>query len=62
MENCYSCGVPFDGTNNSLEHFINNSIGGRWKSRGLLCISCNNMFGSGIDQVLFFEKHFAMLI
>jgi hypothetical protein len=52
MDQCYSCGVPFDGTNNSEEHIINNSLGGRFKSRGLLCIECNGIFGSGIDRVM----------
>lgn len=52
MYNCYSCGVPFDETNNSLEHIINNGIGGRWRSKWLLCKACNEEFGSTIDQVL----------
>lgn len=52
MDNCYSCGVRFDDTNNSLEHIINNGVGGRWRSKWLLCKSCNETFGSTIDQVL----------
>ena len=60
MDNCYSCGVPFDKTNNSQEHIINNSIGGKLRSRSLLCKGCNEGFGSGIDQVL--NKQLGILV
>jgi 5-methylcytosine-specific restriction endonuclease McrA len=59
MENCYSCGVLFDETNNSLEHIINNSIGGRWRSKWLLCKDCNDKFGGSIDRVL--DKQLGMI-
>ena len=59
MDNCYSCGIPFDGLNNSFEHVINNSIGGRWRNRWLLCKECNEDFGGRIYRVL--DKQLGML-
>ena len=52
MANCYSCKVLLEMDNSSEEHIINNSIGGRLKSRGLLCIRCNSKFGETIDAEL----------
>ena len=45
---CYICG---DNTDKSPtdEHIIYNAIGGREKSRGLLCNTCNRKMGSLVD-------------
>ncbi|WP_158800619.1 HNH endonuclease [Pedobacter sp. L105] len=45
---CYSC----NNDAGSLEHVINNSIGGEIKSRDLLCNKCNIEFGATIDTEL----------
>lgn len=52
MANCYSCKILLERDNSSEEHVINNSIGGRLKSRKLLCIPCNSKFGDTIDAEL----------
>jgi len=46
---CYGCGVTLRKKNSSKEHIIPNAIGGRLKSRKLLCKDCNSAFGSDID-------------
>jgi hypothetical protein len=56
---CYNCGILIDETNVSEEHIINNSIGGRLKSKGLLCKKCNEGFGGTIDREL--EEQIGML-
>ncbi|MDD9942486.1 MAG: HNH endonuclease [Myxococcales bacterium] len=49
---CYLCQeLPPDG-DWSLEHIIPNALGGRWKSRSLLCRVCNSTTGSEIDAAL----------
>lgn len=49
---CYICGKPLDGDNASLEHIILNGIGGKLRSRTLLCNTCNGDFGSKPDVAL----------
>lgn len=34
---CYICGKPLEGDNASLEHIVLNGIGGKLRSRTLLC-------------------------
>lgn len=58
MNNCYMCDTPLleksdsvEG-NKSLEHIILNSIGGKLKSRELICRKCNSEIGHGADQEL----------
>jgi hypothetical protein len=50
--NCYNCNSPLVKGNISEEHIINNSIGGRLKSKKILCIECNTHFGDTIDKEL----------
>ncbi|MDT3403825.1 HNH endonuclease [Mucilaginibacter terrae] len=50
--NCYGCGDELTEENRSLEHVINNSIGGRLKSYKLICAGCNQKFGEHIDGEL----------
>jgi len=49
---CYSCSEPITKENESEEHIINNSLGGRLKSPRLLCIDCNSGYGDTIDAEL----------
>src|SRR6187455_2370107 len=46
---CYNCTDEITSTNQSDEHIIPNSIGGRLKSKKLLCEKCNKGFGKTID-------------
>lgn len=50
--NCYSCNDPLTAENESDEHVISNAIGGRLKSKNLLCKKCNDEFGNSIDAHL----------
>lgn len=52
MDNCYLCNSLLDTDNSSKEHIILNSIGGRLKSRKLLCKSCNSKLGHIADNEL----------
>ena len=52
MSTCYVCGVEISKDNWSLEHILLNSIGGRLKSRELICRDCNSAFGYEIDDIL----------
>ena len=45
MENCYACDHVLTRENQSAEHIIPNAIGGRLKSKKLLCRKCNSEFG-----------------
>lgn len=58
MSNCYICDTELvekntttEG-NKSVEHIILNSIGGKLKSRELICKKCNSEMGHGADQEL----------
>lgn len=46
---CLYCDSPLDG---SVEHLLLSAIGGRKKSRRVLCSRCNGRFGSTIDREL----------
>ncbi|WP_425919531.1 HNH endonuclease [Acinetobacter sp. TSRC1-2] len=52
--NCFLCGFPFDDQDvkDSKEHIIPQSIGGRDKVTGFICISCNNGKGNEWDSKL----------
>lgn len=52
MNKCYDCDTDLTDENRSVEHIINNSIGGRLKSKDLLCIKCNSSFGSDLDVAI----------
>lgn len=48
-DTCYCCEELFSPSNTSKEHIIPNSIGGRWKSKTLLCRQCNSEIGEKAD-------------
>ena len=50
MNNCYLCKQVFSKENESVEHIIPNSIGGRLKSKKLLCKKCNSKLGTEYDS------------
>ncbi len=50
--NCYCCNQQLTAETESVEHIIPNAIGGRLKSKELLCKGCNSMFGDTIDAEL----------
>lgn len=49
---CYRCDNLLEKTNTSKEHIILNSLGGRLKSKKLLCINCNSTLGNILDADL----------
>ena len=49
---CYACGIALSKNNRSSEHIIPNSLGGKLKSRNLMCVECNSNFGKTIDNYL----------
>lgn len=59
MANCYRCGVVLYNKNNSKEHVIPNSLGGRLSFYDLICKACNDEFGKTIDAELFDQIGFA---
>lgn len=52
MVTCYICEEEISQINESKEHIIPNAIGGRLKSKKLLCKECNNSFGDDYDASL----------
>ncbi len=52
MTACYICEEVLNDTNLSVEHIIPNAIGGRLKSKNLLCIKCNSELGEQADAEL----------
>lgn len=52
MSNCYICGEEITPQNESEEHIIPNSCGGRLKSKSIICSRCNNLCGSNSDKSL----------
>lgn len=61
---CYYCGIELTGNQDSLEHIIPDALGGKAiKSKGLLCISCNNKLGRSLDSELYKQlKTYAYLL
>ena len=49
---CVLCDVPITEANDSREHVIPNSIGGRLRTRGFICTNCNNSAGETWDADL----------
>jgi hypothetical protein len=49
---CYICDIELTTDNKTDEHIILNAIGGRLKSKSLICEKCNSEFGEKIDSVL----------
>lgn len=50
--NCYVCENQLVDENETEEHIILNAIGGKLKSKRLICRECNSKFGSQIDAKL----------
>jgi len=50
--NCYVCDIEINNENETNEHIIPNAIGGRLKSKELICKECNSKFGNEIDAAL----------
>lgn len=50
MMKCYLCNIELNENNKSIEHIIPQSIGGKLKSKDILCKDCNSKFGSNIDK------------
>lgn len=49
--NCWSCGNAFSpSSKGDGEHIIPNSLGGKLKSRNILCTNCNQYYGNSIDK------------
>jgi hypothetical protein len=55
---CVRCGCPINDGNDSDEHVIPNSIGGRLKVRGFICRACNNRTGETWDAVFAKQTNF----
>ena len=49
---CYVCDIEITPKNETDEHIILNSAGGRLKSKELICKKCNTDFGESIDAIL----------
>ena len=56
--NCVVCLVKITPTNDSEEHIIPASIGGKLKKRGVLCATCNNSAGDAWDSELAKQLNF----
>ncbi|MFJ7371542.1 HNH endonuclease [Lysinibacillus sp. NPDC098008] len=52
MYTCYVCDDTLNSENETVEHIVLNAIGGKLKSRRLICRDCNSKFGSKIDTEL----------
>lgn len=52
MYTCYVCDDILNSENETVEHIVLNAIGGKLKSRRLICRDCNSKFGSKIDTEL----------
>ena len=49
---CYCCEEQITKSNSSVEHILLNAIGGKLKSKKLLCKKCNSSFGESFDSEL----------
>lgn len=52
MKKCYICGEKLTKDNTSVEHIIPNAIGGKLKSKELICKKCNSKLGDSMDNEL----------
>lgn len=50
---CIFCNDQITSTNNSSEHILPESIGGKLKSKILICHTCNINFGKELDDALY---------
>ncbi|TFY92820.1 HNH endonuclease [Pseudomonas kairouanensis] len=59
---CALCEKLIDSSNNSREHIIPHSIGGRRKIRSFICIDCNSRSGDSWDAEIWQQfSHIAMM-
>jgi hypothetical protein len=58
VKRCVRCDCLIDDTNDSEEHVIQNSVGGRLKVRGFICRDCNNQTGETWDAVFAEQTNF----
>lgn len=58
-KSCYLCDEVLTDTNRTIEHILLNAIGGKLKSKDLICRTCNSDFGNAADKEL--AKQFAFL-
>lgn len=52
MKKCYICCEELTKDNDSVEHIIPNAIGGKLKSKELICKKCNSKLGHSTDNEL----------
>ncbi len=50
--NCIFCNSPITKRNKTEEHIIPENIGGKLKSKKIICSKCNNQFGRQLDDAL----------
>ena len=55
---CYICNDELNLSNESIEHIIPNCIGGRLKSRKLICKNCNSRTGESLEAEIGKQMHF----
>jgi hypothetical protein len=58
MEHCYRCDNKLTQENFSNEHILLNAIGGRLKSKALLCRECNSHYGALFDNEMASQLNF----
>lgn len=59
---CWYCGVELTSANQSLEHIIPDSLGGRIRSRELLCKDHNSLLGNSVDSELYNQLKSILMI
>ena len=62
MYKCFFCDELLNEKNTSVEHIIPNSIGGRLKSKKILCKRCNSKLGEKFDSEISKMFNLTMLI
>ena len=62
MNICYLCKEVLFKENESVEHIIPNSIGGRLKSKKLLCKKCNSKLGTEYDSEVSKMYNLSMIV
>jgi hypothetical protein len=55
---CVSCDCLIDDSDDSEEHVIQNSVGGRLTVRGFICRTCNNRTGETWDAAFAKQLNF----
>ena len=63
MKKCYLCGANLTVDNQSQEHILLNSIGGRLKTKSIMCKQCNSRIGNQADSELSKQlNHFSNIL